>query len=223
MTLNSKKTAKSVSFCTPLESTQPKIPTQPWSRKNLKPTLKTLTPNSNLPDQAETVSPTTEAAYDIISLKKAFPCSFDTIGNMPSSYIICINPSITLVQLMTWLNLGVIAPVTLLIKWVSSLNYPWKPDGTLCIYLNPRDLNKAIIQDHYKAPTLDEIVHCLSGDITTFIKLNVRNSFLSVYLDEKSSYLTNFKACKGRILVPAHAFQPEDVPGCFPDGHGSHQ
>ena len=41
-------------------------------------------------------------------------------------------------------NKGVIAPVSQPTEWVSSLIYPCKPDGTLCICLNPKDLNKAI-------------------------------------------------------------------------------
>ena len=50
---------------------------------------------------------------------------------------------------------GIITPVTEPIEWVSSLTYPLKPDGSLHICLDPKDLNKAIIQEHYKAPTLD--------------------------------------------------------------------
>ena len=38
--------------------------------------------------------------------------------------------------------------------------------------LDPRDLNKAIIQEHHKAPTLDEIMHKLSG-AKVFLKLQV--------------------------------------------------
>ena len=39
---------------------------------------------------------------------------------------------------------GVIAPVSWPTKWVSSLMYRFKSDGSLCICLNPKDLNKAI-------------------------------------------------------------------------------
>ena len=40
---------------------------------------------------------------------------------------------------------GVIAPLTKPTIWVSSLTYPHKPDGSLHICLNPKDLNKAIV------------------------------------------------------------------------------
>ena len=47
-------------------------------------------------------------------------------------------------------------------------NIPRKPDGTLYICLDPRDLNKVIIKEHYKAPTLEEISHKLVGATVFF-------------------------------------------------------
>ena len=90
----------------------------------------------------------------------------------------------------------IIAPVTEPKEWVSSLTYPQKPDGSLCICLDPRDLNKAIIQEHNKAPTLDEITHKLSG-AKVFSKLDVKDGFWSIHLDKQSSYLTTFNMHKG--------------------------
>ena len=82
-------------------------------------------------------------------------------------------------------------------EWVSSLMYPHRPDGSLCICLDPKDLNEAIVQEHYKASNLDEISHHLSG-ATCFSKLNAKDSFWSINLDEKSSYLTTFNMHQGR-------------------------
>ena len=86
---------------------------------------------------------------------------------------------------------GVIAPVSQPTKWVYLLTYPHNPESTLCICLNPKDLNKAIVQEHYKAPTLDEISHCLS-EATSFSKLDAKDGFWSIHLEEKSLYLTTF-------------------------------
>ena len=60
-------------------------------------------------------------------------------------------------------DLQIITAVTEPTEWVSSITNPCKPDGTLFICLNPKDLNKAIIREHYKAPTLEEISHKLAG------------------------------------------------------------
>ena len=92
---------------------------------------------------------------------------------------------------------GVIAPVSNPPAWVSSLTYPHKPDGSLHICLNPRDLNKAIVWEHYKAPTLYEISHQLSG-ATCFSKLDAKDGFWSIHLGEDTLYLTTFNTHCGR-------------------------
>lgn len=42
--------------------------------------------------------------------------------------------------------------------WVNSLVYRRKPNGQLRIYLDPKDLNKAIRREQYVIPTLDEVL-----------------------------------------------------------------
>ena len=100
--------------------------------------------------------------WGIVVLKRTFPDSFDTIGNMPSTYTIRTDPLVPQLQHARWkvpieyrdqiekalddmVLKGVIAPVTKPTTWVSSLTYSHKPDGTLHICLNPKDLNKAIV------------------------------------------------------------------------------
>ena len=96
-------------------------------------------------------------------MKQAFPTSFDTVGNMSGKYTIRLDPTITPVQharrkvpihykeeiektLKDMEQLQIITPVTEPTEWVSSITYPTKPDGSLRICLDPRDLNKAIIR-----------------------------------------------------------------------------
>ena len=91
----------------------------------------------------------------------------------------------------------VITLVTESVEWVSSITYPTKQDGSLRICLDPHDLNKAIIREHYKALTLKEMPHKLSG-ATVFSKMDAKDGFCSVHLDTPSSYLTTFNTHKGR-------------------------
>ena len=58
---------------------------------------------------------------------------------------------------------GIITKQTEPTSWVSSLTYPKKANGKLRICLDPKDLNKAIICENHKAPTLKEIAHVLTG------------------------------------------------------------
>ena len=94
-------------------------------------------------------------------------------------------------------DLGIITSLTEPTEWVSSLTCPCKPNGSLCICLDPHNLNKAIIGEHYKVPTLEEISHKLSGASFFFSKLDAKDSFWSIHLDIPSSYLTTFNTHKG--------------------------
>ena len=65
--------------------------------------------------------------------------------------------------------------------FVNSMTYPVKPNGDLCIYINPKDLNKAILREHYKAPTLEEITHKVAGAKVS--KFDAKNGFWSIKLE----------------------------------------
>ena len=75
--------------------------------------------------------------------------------------------------------------------WVSSLTYPKKANGKLRIYLDPKDLNRAIILENHKAPTLKEIAHVLTG-ATRFSKVDGNKAFFGMHLTEEASLLTMF-------------------------------
>ena len=157
---------------------------------------------------------TTTDVCNIVAIKTTFPKSSDRVGNMPGTYTIRTDPSIPPVQharhkvsieckeqiekaLQHMEDLQIITPITEPTEWVSSITYPCKPDGTLHICLAPKDLNKAIIRECYKAPTLKDISHKLAG-ATIFFKLGAKDGFWSVHLDTSSSYLKTFNTHKGR-------------------------
>ena len=172
----------------------------------------------------------TAQVLDIMALKRAFPYSFDSIGNMSGTYTIRKDLSVLPVQhaqqkvpIEYWEQMkkmldetfkkGVIMPVSHPTEWVPSLTYPHKSDGSLCICLDPKDLNKSIMQEHYKAPTLDEISHCLSR-ATCFSKLDAKNGFWSIHLNEKFLYLTMFNTHHGRyqfLCMPFGLKMSQDV------------
>ena len=54
---------------------------------------------------------------------------------------------------------GIIMLVTEPSEWVNSITYPVKPNTDLHICLDPKDLNKAIIKEHYKALTFGRRNH----------------------------------------------------------------
>ena len=113
-------------------------------------------------------------------LIKAYPDWFKGIGKFPGTYHIYLKEDAIPVvhtpkkcpiairplvdkKLDMLLEQEVIVPVTEPTDWVSSLAYSWKADSDLRTCLNPTHLNKAIRQDHYRSPTLEEITHELAG------------------------------------------------------------
>ena len=180
---------------------------------------------------------TVDDVHDIAAMNTAFPKSFDCVGNMPGTYTIHLDPSVPPAQharrnlpieykeqiekvLQQMKDPKIITLVTIPTEWVSSITYPRKPDGTLCICLDPRDLNKAIIREHYKAPTLEEISHKLAG-AKVFSKLNAKDGFWSVHLDNASSHLTTFNTHKGRYRFLRMSLPSKDGTRHFPDENGS--
>ena len=107
----------------------------------------------------------------------------------------------------------IIARVTQPTDWVNSLVIREKPNGRLRLCLDPKDLNEAIKRDHYPTPTLEEITPKLAG-AKLFSKLDARNGYWNVKLDEESSYLTTFNTPNGRyrfLRMPFGLRMSQDV------------
>ena len=116
---------------------------------------------------------------------------------MPRKYTIRVDSSVPPIQhvqrkvptearieiekaLQKMVNNDIMAPVTEPTEWVSSLTYPRKSGSTICPCLDLHNLNKAIIHEHYKAPTLEGISHKLNS-VTVFSKLDAKDGFLSIH------------------------------------------
>ena len=81
----------------------------------------------------------------------------------------------------------------------------------------------AIIREHYKAPTLDEITHKLIGT-KVFSKLDANDGFWSIHLDTPSSYLTTFNTHKDHYQFLCMPCGLKNVPRCISDADGpNHQ
>ena len=65
--------------------------------------------------------------------------------------------------------------------WVSSVTFPRKPNGDVRVCLDPSNLNKAIIREHHKPMTVEEIAHELAG-ATVFTKADALRYILHMKL-----------------------------------------
>lgn len=124
-------------------------------------------------------------------------------------------------------GLNVIAPVDEPTEWVSQSVLTPKKNGTVRLCLDPQEINKVILREHYCLPTIDDILHELK-DSKVFTKADLSAGYWHVELDEESSKLTTFQTCYGRfrwirlpfgLSVSAEIFQKKilavfsDLPG----------
>ena len=72
-----------------------------------------------------------------------------------------------------------------------------KSSGCLRIWLDPKDLNRAIKRNHHVTPTLEELTHKFAGS-TIFSKVDAQHGYRSVVLEEESSMLTTFNSPFGQ-------------------------
>ena len=66
-----------------------------------------------------------------------------------------------------------------------------KPSGDLRIYIDPKELNKALKQERYPIPVIEDVLPELSK-ARVFTKVDARNGYWHVVLDEESATLTTF-------------------------------
>lgn len=92
---------------------------------------------------------------------------------------------------------NIIAAVEEPTDWVNSLVIVEKPDKSLRICLDPRELNKSIKREHFHIPTLEEIQAKLAG-CKFFTTLDCSTGYWHVKLSRRSSYLTTFNTPFGR-------------------------
>lgn len=83
-------------------------------------------------------------------------------------------------------------------EWVNSLVTVIKPNGSVRLCLDPRDLNKAIRRPHYPMLTIEEIVTRMPN-AKYFSKLDATSGFWQIQLDEDSSKLCTFNSPLGRF------------------------
>ena len=179
------------------------------------------------PIYVEPGSVTIDSTRDLQAL---YPNSFDCIGDMQGEYDIKTDPTVPPVQHGRWkvpieykeeiekelaemVCQRIITKQTEPTPWVSSLTYPKKANGKLRICLDPKDLNKAMIHENHKAPTLEEIAHVLMG-ATKFSKVDGNKAFFRMHLTEEASLLMTFNTHLGRyrfLRVPFGLKMSQDI------------
>lgn len=155
-------------------------------------------------------------SVDADTVDKDFPTIFGELGNLGTEYHIVVDESVKPViqpprkvpfalrerikeELDRMEKLGVIEPQEGPTDWVSSMVVVEKPDKTLRVCMDPKDLNKAIKREHFAMPTVDEVTAQLEG-AELFTKLDAQNGFWQIPLDAESSKLCCMQTPFGRYV-----------------------
>ena len=96
-------------------------------------------------------------------------------------------------------HLNVIEKVTTPTPWVNSMVTIIKPNGTLRICIDPRDLNKAIKREHHPMQTIEEVVTRMPN-AAIFSILDASSGFWQIKLDQESEKLCTFNTPFGRYM-----------------------
>ena len=108
----------------------------------------------------------------------------------------------------------VISPIQEPTDWVSSMIAAKKPDGNIRLCIDPHYLNLALKRSHYPLPVIEEILPELSK-AKVFSKVDLKEGFLQVELDEESSKLTVFQTPWGRYRFHRMPFGITPAPEIF--------
>ena len=156
---------------------------------------------------------------------------FQGLGCLEGEYHIKTNPNVTPVvhaprkvpyalrdKLKTELdrmeNLGVIEKVVEPTEWVNSLVVVEKNNGKVGVCLDPRDLNKAILREHYPMKTIEEVAAELNG-AKVFSTIDASSGFWQIKLDAESSRLVTFNSPFGRYKFLRLPFGINSAPEVF--------
>ena len=94
-------------------------------------------------------------------------------------------------------KLKAIIPVNEPTEWVSQTVIATKKNGKIRLCLDPRELNKVLLREHYTLPVIEDTLHELR-ESKIFSKADLSSGYWHVKLDEASSKLTAFQTCFGR-------------------------
>ena len=72
--------------------------------------------------------------------------------------------------------------------WVNSMVTPINANGKVRICIDPRDLNRAILCQHFPLKTMEEVITQIR-DASMFTKLDATSGFWQLKLDEQSTKL----------------------------------
>ena len=161
--------------------------------------------------------PGTVSCKTMEDLKKLYPNSFDRLGSLKGAYNIRVDPTVKPAtharkkvpieskeaidkELDYLIEEEIIMEQVEPTPWVSSVTFPRKPNGEVRVCLDPSNLSKAIIREHHKPMTVEEIVYELAR-ATVYTKADALKAFLQIHLMHEVSLLMTLNSHRGWLRL----------------------
>ena len=139
---------------------------------------------------------------------------FEGLGCMPDTYAIKVDPSVKPVihpprkvpismkekvktELLRMESEGVIKKQSEPTDWVNSMVVVPKPNGKVRICIDPRDLNKAVLREHYPMKTIEDILLEIP-EAKVFSKLDAVSGYWQIKISQESQKFCTFNTPLGR-------------------------
>ena len=147
-------------------------------------------------------------------IESSYKDLFEGLGCMPDTYTIKVDPSVKPVihpprkvpismkekvktELLRRESEGVIKKQTEPTDWVNSMVVVPKPNGKVRICIDPRDLNKAVLREHYPMKTIEDILLEIP-EAKVFSKLDAVSGYWQIKLSQESQKFCTFNTPLGR-------------------------
>ncbi|XP_025089823.1 uncharacterized protein LOC112561503 [Pomacea canaliculata] len=117
-------------------------------------------------------------------------------------------------ELKSMQETGIIEEITEPTDWCSPIVPVMKKSGSIRICVDYKKLNTAVKRERYTLPTLEDILHKLSGS-AVYSKLDATSGFYQIPLDPDSAKLTTFIAPCGRYFFRRLPFGISSAPEIF--------
>ena len=172
--------------------------------------------------------PGTVSCKTMEDLKKLYPNSFDRLGSLKGAYNIRVDPTVKPAtharrkapikskeaidkELDYLIEEEIITEQVDPTPWGSSVTFPRKPNREVRVCLDPSNLNKAIIREHHKPMTVEEIAHELAG-VTVYTKADALKAFLQIHSYARSFSLDDIQLSQGTASILTDAFWSQNEP-----------
>lgn len=150
--------------------------------------------------------PNLQLSFDI---DESIPPRKDFRYDIPQSLEASLNDNLRKLE-----RQGIIEPAATTPEWVSRLKAVTKANGDVRWVVTMLGPNKAIRRVFYPMPTMDKLAVNMQG-AKYFSKLDIKNAFFHVELDERARQMTTFMTSKGPMRFTRLAFGVNCAPEAF--------